>query len=61
METVRYLLLHLDSHKSGSPDGIHLRVVRELTEVIAKLLSAIYQHCWYTEEVPEYVTRGSLV
>jgi len=50
VEIVRDLLLYLDCHKSIGPDGIHLT---ELVEVIAKLLSIIYQHSWSTRQVPE--------
>ena len=53
-ETVRDQLLHLECHKSMGPDGLHLRVLRELAEVIAKPLSTIYQHSWLYGEVPEY-------
>ena len=42
-ETVRDLLLQLDWYKSMGLDAIHSRVLRELVEVIAKLLSIIYQ------------------
>ena len=35
------------------PDEIHLRVLRELAEVIAELLSIIYQCSLLTGEVPE--------
>ena len=35
------------------PNGIHLRVLREMVKVIVKLLSIIYQHSWSTREVPE--------
>ena len=35
------------------PNEIHLRVLRELVEVIAKLLSIIYQRSLLTGEVPE--------
>ena len=35
------------------PDEIHPRVLRELAEVIAELLSIIYQHSLLTREVPE--------
>ncbi|KAK4833053.1 hypothetical protein QYF61_027555, partial [Mycteria americana] len=33
-------------------DGIHPRVLRELAEVLIKLLSIIYQQSWLTGEVP---------
>ena len=52
-KTVRDLLLQLDCHKSMRPDKIHLRVLRELAEVIAELLSIIYQRSLLTGEVPE--------
>ncbi|GAB0180679.1 mitochondrial enolase superfamily member 1 [Grus japonensis] len=46
------LLHHLDTHKCMGLDGIHPRVLRELTEVLTKPLSIIYQQCWLTREVP---------
>ncbi|KAK4819260.1 hypothetical protein QYF61_000471 [Mycteria americana] len=46
------LLHHLDTHKSMGPDGIHPRVLRELVEVLTKLLSILYQQSWLTGEVP---------
>ena len=49
-ETVSDLLHHIDIHKSMGPDGVHLRVLKEL--VLAKLLSIIYQQSWLTREVP---------
>ncbi|KFO62940.1 hypothetical protein N302_11279, partial [Corvus brachyrhynchos] len=52
-EAVRELLRHLDIHKSMGPDGIHLRVMRELAEELAKPLSTIYQESWLTGEVPD--------
>ena len=42
-EMVSDLLLHLDTHKSMGPDGIHRRVLRELVEELTKTLSIIYQ------------------
>ena len=52
-ETVRDLLLQLDCHESMGPDEIHLRVLRELAEVIAELLSILYQYSLLMGEVPE--------
>ena len=60
VETVRDLLLHLDCQKSMGLDRIHPRVLRELAEGIAKLLSIIYQHSWSTGEVPEDWKLGSV-
>ncbi|KAJ7428229.1 RNA-directed DNA polymerase from mobile element jockey [Pitangus sulphuratus] len=49
---VSNLLCHLDLHKSLGPDGIHLRVLRELAEEFTKSLSIIFQQSWVTGEVP---------
>ncbi|KAK4816377.1 hypothetical protein QYF61_016281 [Mycteria americana] len=51
-EMVSDLLHHLDTHKSMGPDEIHLRVLKELAEVLTKPLSIIYQQSWLTGEVP---------
>ncbi|PKU35998.1 rna-directed dna polymerase from mobile element jockey-like [Limosa lapponica baueri] len=51
-EVVRDLLQHLDINKSMGPDGIHLRVLRELVEVLTEPLSIIYRQSWQTGEVP---------
>ncbi|KAJ7397707.1 hypothetical protein BTVI_132821 [Pitangus sulphuratus] len=48
-ETVSDLLSHLDPHKSVESDGIHPRVMRELT----KPLSIINRQSWLTGEVPD--------
>ncbi|GAB0186005.1 mitochondrial enolase superfamily member 1 [Grus japonensis] len=49
---VSNLLHHLDTHKSMGLDGTHPRVLRELVEVLTKLLSIIHQQSWLTGEVP---------
>jgi len=48
---VSNLLHHIDTHKSMGPDGIHPRVLRELSEVLTKQLSIIYQQFWLAREV----------
>ncbi|KAK4813362.1 hypothetical protein QYF61_003561 [Mycteria americana] len=53
-EMVSDLLHHLDIHKSMGPDEIHLRVLKELADVLTKPLSIIYQQSWLTGEVPAY-------
>jgi len=53
-EAVNDLLCHLDAYKSMGPDGIHPRVLRELVEELAKLLSIIYHQSWLTGEVPDH-------
>lgn len=51
-EMVSDLQLHLEICKSKGPDGIHLGVLRELVEVLIKLLCIIYQQSWLAGEVP---------
>uniref|UniRef100_A0A8C3CW89 Reverse transcriptase domain-containing protein n=1 Tax=Cairina moschata TaxID=8855 RepID=A0A8C3CW89_CAIMO len=46
------LLQHLDVRKSMGPDGIHPRILRELAEELAKLLTIIYQQSCLSGEVP---------
>lgn len=45
------LLCQLDTDKSMGPDGIHLRVMRELAKVLAKTLSITYQQSCLTAEI----------
>ncbi|NWW41559.1 LIN1 transcriptase, partial [Panurus biarmicus] len=52
-EAVREMLRCLDVHKSMGPDGLHPRVMRELADELAKLLSIVYQQSWLTGEVPD--------
>ncbi|PKU37371.1 rna-directed dna polymerase from mobile element jockey- hypothetical protein [Limosa lapponica baueri] len=60
-DQVREQLRRLDIHKSVGPDGIHLRVLRELAEVIAGPLSIIFERSWRTGEVPEDWRKASVI
>jgi len=57
---VRDHLSNLDTHKSIGPNGMHLRVLRELADVIAEPLSIIFERSWQTEEVPKDWRKASV-
>ncbi|KAJ7403166.1 hypothetical protein BTVI_79711 [Pitangus sulphuratus] len=50
-ETVWDLVLQLDPYKSMWPDGIHPRILKELSDGIAKPLLMIFKQCWESREV----------
>lgn len=47
----RDLILHLDYQKSMGTDRIHQRVLKDLVDMITKLLSTAYQHSCSTGSV----------
>ncbi|GAB0190397.1 mitochondrial enolase superfamily member 1 [Grus japonensis] len=59
-DQVREHLGKLDIHKSMGLDGMHPRALRELADVIAKLLSIIFERSWRTGEVPEDWRKASV-
>ncbi|GAB0183510.1 mitochondrial enolase superfamily member 1 [Grus japonensis] len=52
-ELVCKLLQELDPYKSMGPDNIHLRMLRDLADVIARTLSIIFAKSWRSGDVPE--------
>ncbi|TRZ11994.1 hypothetical protein HGM15179_015121, partial [Zosterops borbonicus] len=52
-EAVRELLRHLDIQKSTGADGIHPRVMMELTDELVKPLSIIFQQSWLSGEIQD--------
>ncbi|KFV96353.1 hypothetical protein N326_00707, partial [Eurypyga helias] len=53
-------LRNLKVHKSMGPDGIHLRVLKELADAVAKPLFIIFVKLWWSGEVPTDWKRGNI-
>jgi len=60
-EQVRDYLKRLNANQSIEPDDILPRVLRELADVVAKLLSIIFEKLWLSGEVPGDWRKGHII
>ena len=60
-DQVREYLSKQDIQKSMGPDGMHPRVLRKLSDVIAWLLSKTFDLSWRVGEAPKACTKAGVV
>ena len=60
VEQVQDLLMNLNIYNYMGLDDIHPRVLKEMADVVAELLSIIFEKSWLSGEVPGEWIKGNI-